>query len=85
MVDTATAAATWDEARDLRQPCNGGRWRHERLYRARSGRYYVEHYSRLEGEPAHAEAVSAEQAARWLLLHEHALPEDLAAADDVSD
>ena len=81
------AAQSWTEARDWDGRNNVGRssgsqWRHQTLYRSRKGRYYLAHESNVQGEGARAEFVTPEEAAAWLLLNEHKLPEDLAAAGE---
>ena len=83
IVDTDRATAHWDE--DTRfdgsnyiSRATGSQWNHEELYRSRRGRYYVVHWSQWQGSTAHAEWVSLEEAARWLLSQDHDLPDDLA-------
>ena len=91
IVDTANATKSWEEA--TRWDGNnhisvhtGSQWAHETLYRSRKGRYYIEHTSQWQGSTPHAEWLSPQAAARWLLLNDSALPDDLAAlADDVSE
>jgi hypothetical protein len=91
VVDTANATAHWNE--DTRWNGNnhislatGSQWEHETLYRSRKGRYYVVHESQWQGSTPHAEWVSPEEAARWLMTMSHPLPDDLQEyADAVSE
>jgi hypothetical protein len=91
VVNTENATRSWEE--DTRfngsnhiSVATGSQWTHETLYRSRKGRYYVEHTSQWEGSTPHAEWVSPEEAARWLLANGHEVPEDLlAAAESVSE
>jgi hypothetical protein len=82
IIDTEKAAQNWNETTDwdgrnhISRP-TGGQWAHQRLYKSKKGRYYVEHSSDYQGSREHVEWVSPEEAARWLLLNEHELPEDL--------
>jgi len=82
IIDTDKAADTWGEETDwdgrnhISRP-TGSQWHHQKLYKSRKGRYYVEHSSDYQGSREHVEWVSPEEAARWLLLNEHELPEDL--------
>jgi hypothetical protein len=91
VVDTDNASKSWDECRDSdgsnmigRSSCS--QWHDQTLYRSRRGRYYVEHLSRVQGERDRCEWVSKEEAARFLLLNEEELPDDLKeAAETVSE
>jgi hypothetical protein len=86
IVDTENATQSWDEetrfdGRNHVSKATGSQWEHETLYRSRRGRYYVVHTSQWQGSMPHAEWVSPEQAARWLMLMEHELPVDLEALE----
>ena len=86
IVDTENASAHWAEETDWNgsnhiSRATRSQWEHEKLYRSRRGRYYVEHTSQWQGSTARAEWVSPEAATRWLLLMGHDLPEDLAALE----
>ena len=91
VVDTDNATASWGECRDWDGNNHIGRssrsqWHDQTLYRSRKGRYYLEYCSRVQGKRDHVEWVSPEEAARWLLLNEEDLPEDLAkVAEQVSE
>jgi hypothetical protein len=57
IVDTDRAKKSWDE--DTRwdghnhiSKATGSQWEHEKLYRSRKGRYYVEHTSQWQGSTA---------------------------------
>ena len=83
VVDPARATEIWEEASDWDgnnhiSRVTGSQWKHQKLYRSKKGRYYVEHTSQYQGSRSHFEWVSREEAAQWLMLNEHELPEDLA-------
>jgi hypothetical protein len=82
VVDTDLAKQYWQEATDHdgRNPIgrsSQSQWHDQTLYQSRKGRYYIEYESRVEGQRSHVEWVSPEEAARWLILNEKELPEDL--------
>ena len=86
VVDTSNAVQSWKE--DTRWNGNnhvslatGDQWTHQELHKSRKGRYWVEHTSQWQGSTPHAEWVSPEEAARWLLTNNEELPEDLAALE----
>ena len=84
VIDTKNASARWDEetdwdGRNQISRATGSQWDHEALYCSRRGRYYVEHVSQWQGSTPHAEWVSPQEAARWLLLMGHDLPRALEA------
>jgi hypothetical protein len=91
VIDTDNASAKWEEATRWNgnnhiSVATGSQWHHQTLYRSRKGRYYVEHVSQWQGSTPHAEWVSPQEAARWLLANEEELPEDLKQyADDISE
>lgn len=91
VVDTTNSAGSWNEETDWdgRNPISratGSQWEHQTLYKSRRGRYYIVHTSQWQGSRPHAEWVSPQTATRWLILHEHELPDDLAKyADEVSE
>lgn len=82
VVATENATAHWPERDDWDGNNHIGRssrsqWHDQILHRSRKGRYYVEYGSRVQGERDHVEWVSPEEAARFLILNERELPEDL--------
>lgn len=91
IVKTENATDRWEE--DTRWDGNnrisvntGTQWNHQTLYKSRKGRYYIEHTSQWQSSTPHAEWISPEEAARWLLTNSHEVPEDLrAAAEQVSE
>lgn len=91
IVDTDNASAHWEEetrfdGNNHISLATGSQWTHQTLYRSRRGRYYVEHSSQWQGSSPSAEWVSEQEAARWLLLMEYDLPEDLIPfAEEVSE
>jgi hypothetical protein len=87
IVKSANATASWDE--DTRWDgsnniscATGSQWSHERLYRSRKGRYWLESWSDWQGTTPHAEWLSFHEAACWLMANGHDLPDDLAEYDD---
>jgi len=83
IIDTERASGNWCEdsfwnGSNHISRATGGQWDHQRLYRSRKGRYYIEHTNNWEGSRNHVEWASREEAARWLLSQSHDLPEDLA-------
>lgn len=91
IVDTKKATKSWDEETDFDgnnhiSRATGSQWNHQTLYRSKKGRYYVESTSQWQGSRPHVEWVSHLAAARWLVLMEHELPEDLQQfADEVTE
>jgi hypothetical protein len=82
VVDTEKATKHWEEdsyhdGSNFISKATGGQWTHEDLYRSRKGRYYIVHSSQWQGSKPYAEWVSQREAARWLTLNEHELPEEL--------
>jgi hypothetical protein len=82
VVDTDKASASWAEAkfwdgRNHISKATGDQFTHQTLFRSRKGRYYVLHTSQWQGSRDHIEWVSPQEAARWLLVSDHDLPEDL--------
>jgi hypothetical protein len=87
VVDTEKAKDEWREARDfdgrnMISRATGDQWHHETLFRSASGRYYIVHDSDFQGSRPCARWVSREEAARWLLLMDEELPEDLRALEE---
>lgn len=87
VIDTSRAANSWEEdtywdGHNHISRATGTQWTHQKLYKSRKGRYYIEHSSQWQGSRDHVEWVSNEEAARWLLANEHELPEDLAQLED---
>ena len=85
VVKTENATNQYSEQRDWDGSNHIGRssrsqWHYQTLHRSRKGRYYLEFQSGVQGERDHAEWVSPEEAARWLLFNEHEIPAELAAA-----
>jgi len=68
---------TWWNGSNHISRATGSQWSHQRLYRSRRGRYWLEYWSDYEGTTPHAEWVSPQEAARWLLSQDEALPDDL--------
>lgn len=81
VVDTENASASWDEGtrwdgRNHISLATGTQWDHQRLYRSRRGRYWIESTSQWQGRTPSAEWVSNEEATRWLLTNNHNPDED---------
>lgn len=82
IVDTDNATAVWQEDTEWDgsnhiSRATGSQWEHQTLYRSRRGRYYLVHSSQWQGSTPTAELLSDANAARWLVLMGHPLPEDL--------
>lgn len=80
VVDTEKASSSWEEdtrwdGRNHISVATGSQWHHQRLYRSRKGRYYIEHESQYQGSTPSVEWVSPEEACRWLVANDHN-PED---------
>jgi len=80
--DTERAAATWEEASDWNgsnhiSRATGSQWNHETLHKSAKGRYYVVRSSNIQGSQDEMEILSPREAAAWLLLNDHDLPDDL--------
>jgi len=87
IVDTSKASAHWEEETDWDgnnhvSRATGSQWNHQKLYRSRKGRYYVEHTSQWQGSQPRIKWVSPQEATRWLLLNERELPDDLEQYED---
>jgi hypothetical protein len=84
IVDTGNAVTVWTETTRWDGNNNvsvvtGSQWDHQRLYKTRRGRYWLEYWGQWQGSKPHAEWIDNHEAARWLLHCEHELPEDLQA------
>ena len=84
IVDTDNAKQKWEEATRWNGSnhisiATGSQWTHETLHRSRKGRYYIERTSQWQGSTPGAAWISKRQAAAWLVLNEHDIPEDLAS------
>jgi hypothetical protein len=82
VVKTENATQEWKEDKNWDgnnwiSVATGSQWHHERLYRSKKGRYWVEHTSNYQGSRDSAEWISNRQAAAWLLANDHEIPEDL--------
>lgn len=80
--DTEKAKARWSEASDWNgsnhiSRATGSEWNHEDLYLSAKGRYYVVRSSAYQGSQDEMEILSPREAAAWLLLNDHDLPDDL--------
>jgi len=89
VLDTERSTQSWDEESDWNgsnwvSRATGSQWNHETLYRSRRGRYYIEHISQMQGVRARAAWIEKRDAAAWLLLMGHKIPDELAeVADEV--
>lgn len=74
-------ATDWDGSNNISR--NGlGQWGYQSLLKSRKGRYYILTRSLYEKVQPISEWITEEDAARWLLLNEHPLPEDLKQYED---
>jgi hypothetical protein len=71
----------WDGNNHISR-ATGSQWVHQTLYRSRKGRYYVEHTSQWQGSHPSAEWISNAEAARWLLVNGHDLPDELSSFEE---
>ena len=91
VVDTDRATQSWKEdtnwdGNNHISVATGSQWDHQKLYRSRKGRYYIENTSQWQGRMPSAEWISHRGAASWLLANDHEIPVDLTeAADEVSE
>jgi hypothetical protein len=87
VVDTVNAAQSWKEGTRFDghnhvSTATGSQWSHQMLHRSRKGRYWIECTSQWQGSSPHAEWVSPQEAARWLLTQGAELPDDLVPLED---
>ena len=75
VVDTDKASASWEEG--FNAEATGDQWNHQKLYKTRVGRYYIEYSPEMRGRKPYAERVSQLEAAHWLMYNKRELPEDL--------
>lgn len=81
VVNTNNASNSWDEETrwdghdDV--SINVGPHEHQKLYRSRKGRYYLETWSEWQGSVAQAEWVDNAEAACWLIFNKNDLPSEL--------
>jgi hypothetical protein len=66
----------WDGNNHISK-ATGSQWHHQRLYRSRKGRYYIEHTSNYQGYVDRVEWISHRLACAWLLNNSEELPEEL--------
>jgi len=82
VVDTKKAEQSWREAEDSDGRNYVGRitksqWHFQKLLRFKSGRYFIEHLSCVQGEADSLEEATHEEAALWLLQCGAKLPGEL--------
>jgi len=87
IVKTENATQEWKEDKNWDgnnwiSVATGSQWEHQRLYRSKKGRYWIEHTSQWQGSRDHAEWISNRSAVRWLLANDHEIPEELQALVD---
>jgi len=84
IIKTENATGHWKE--DTRWNGNnhisvatGSQWSHEELYRSKKGRFYIEHWSQMQGSLPSVEWVDDRVAVAWLMAndHEDEIPEEL--------
>jgi hypothetical protein len=83
IVDTKRATEHWDEktrwnGNNHISVNTGSQWAHQRLYRSAKGRYWIECWSQWQGSLPYARWLDRAETAKWLLLNECDVPEDLA-------
>ncbi len=82
IIDTKKADKTWREAEDCDDRNYIGRitksqWHFQKLHRFKSGRFFIEHLSCVQGEADSLVEATHEEAALWLLQCGEKLPEEL--------
>lgn len=82
VIDTKKMVRKWKEATDWNgnnhiSRATGSQWEHETLCKSSKGRYYLWRSSQWEGSLDSAEFISDMEAARWLLLNDRPVPDDL--------
>jgi hypothetical protein len=85
VVKTENAVQSWTEGTRWNgnnhvSLATGDQFLHQKLHRSRKGRYWVECWSQWQGSTPHAEWLSPQEAARWLLANECEpgdMPDDL--------
>ena len=82
VVNTEKAKQCWDEAErwngnNFISRATGSQWEHETLFLSSKGNFWVEHTSQWQGSLPYAFSLSKEEAVRWLLENEHAIPDFL--------
>ena len=87
VIDTDNATQSWEESTEWdgnnhRSVHTGDKFAHEQLYRSRRGRYYKVCSSQWQGSVDHAEWLSPEQTAQWILLNGDELPEELVELEE---
>jgi hypothetical protein len=91
LVNTKNAIESWNEdtefdGRNQISKATGSQWEHETLYKSRKGNYYIVHESNWQGTTPEAEMLTRQEAARWLILNNHDLPDDLEdLAEDICE
>jgi hypothetical protein len=78
-LDTATEyeeGVRWDGSNHV-SLATGSKFEHERLFRTAKGSWIKHSWSQWQGSTPSWERISAETAARWLVLCEHDSPEAL--------
>jgi hypothetical protein len=77
-------AQAWDEETEFDgnnhiSKATGSQWDHEKLYRTASGRFVLERSSQRQGVRDSHEIIDPKEAAAWLILNGHELPDALAS------
>lgn len=78
-----TSASDWDGRNNINRPTRD-QWTDQTLYRSRKSRWYIVHTSCWQGALPYATWISPEEAAAWLALNDHEIPEELNQAADRS-
>lgn len=82
IVDTDLSTAAWEEqtffnGKNQISVNTHQQWEHEQLFRSKRGRYYIVHTSNWQGSVPSARFIEPKEAAKWLILNDEELPEDL--------
>ena len=87
VVNTDNATESWKEDKNWDgnnwiSVATGSQWDHEKLYRSKKGRYYIESTSNYQGRMDSVRWISNRQAVVWLITNGHDLPAELEALRD---
>jgi len=82
VVSTKKAQRVWEDAtyfdgRNWIHKTTGSQWAEQRLYLSSKGNYYIIEFSAWQGTTPRGWFVSPREAAEWLMLNNHKLPNDL--------
>ncbi|MDD3380017.1 MAG: hypothetical protein PHD68_02215 [Rugosibacter sp.] len=71
---------TWWNGNNHISRATGSQWEHEMLWRTKSGKWVLNHWSQMQGSRETWEEIDNEQAAKWLVLNNEK-PHEACAAE----